>query len=192
MKFLFFKTSRRQHFLNFGARAGAEPHQKLTGSATRTCGLRFREWNAGRRIDEHMADNGFNNAIGVDPTTGFVWGGNGDNCGTWMDKMGSSGVAGNKGVPSTPRDGSAVEIVGLSFACLSALAQSAQYKYQARRFLYWHFSVGNIPRLKIIRVINIIKMAPVRMQIAEYRVAMNLDQILRLICVGFFVLIVER
>ena len=33
-------------------------------------GLKFRERNAGRKIDEHMTDNGFNNQIGVDPQTG--------------------------------------------------------------------------------------------------------------------------
>ncbi|KAK7030744.1 glycoside hydrolase family 13 protein [Favolaschia claudopus] len=76
-------------------------------------GIHFREYNAGPNLDMQMKDNGFNIDIYVDWKTGIIFGGNQDNCGTWMDKMGESQRAGTKGVPGTPRDGAPVEITGL-------------------------------------------------------------------------------
>lgn len=81
-------------------------------------GINFREHNAGSELDMHMKDNGFNQHIWTDWTTGIVFGGNQDNCGTWQDKMGESLKAGSEGIPGTPRDGAAIEITALLKSCL--------------------------------------------------------------------------
>lgn len=81
-------------------------------------GITFREWNAGTQIDAHMKDDGFNVKIVCDDRTGFCFGGNKDNCGTWMDKMGSSDYTKNRGVPATPRDGAPIELVAMQYSIL--------------------------------------------------------------------------
>jgi glycogen debranching enzyme len=88
-------------------------------------GISFREWNAGANLDHAMRNDGFDIQVGID-SNGFVFGGNRWNCGTWMDKMGDSAEAGNRGIPATPRDGSAVELVGLLKRCLRCVNELIQ------------------------------------------------------------------
>ncbi len=96
-------------------------------------GIDFVEWNAGPKIDAHMLQEGFHMVVRFDPSTGFIHGGNKFNCGTWMDKMGSSDKAKNKGVPANPRDGADVELIGLLRSAVRFLAQmheEGMYPYE--------------------------------------------------------------
>ncbi len=95
-------------------------------------GMSFREAKAGPGLDMQMKSEGFQQDIKVNWDTGLIFGGNQHNCGTWMDKMGESERANNKGVPGTPRDGAAIEITGLLYSTLiwlSKLNKEAKYKY---------------------------------------------------------------
>ena len=89
-------------------------------------GMKFTEANAGVGLDMQMKEEGFEIEIEVDWGNGFVFGGNQNNCGTWMDKMGESERAGSKGVPGTPRDGAAVEITGLLYSALKWVGEMGE------------------------------------------------------------------
>ena len=92
-------------------------------------GISFREWNAGYQIDRNMKNDGFNINLEADPDSGFIIGGNPYNCLTWMDKMGSSARAATKGVPSTPRAGSPVELVALLYLVLTRFQELSNKGY---------------------------------------------------------------
>ncbi|KAF2108987.1 hypothetical protein BDV96DRAFT_652228 [Lophiotrema nucula] len=96
-------------------------------------GIEFREYNAGPGIDSQMRSEGFDQKIWTDWSNGLIFGGNQDNCGTWMDKMGESEKAGSKGVPGTPRDGAPVEMIGMLYSTVKWLAQlyeEGKYQYE--------------------------------------------------------------
>ena len=78
-------------------------------------GISFRERRAGPELDSHMKNDGFNVTVGVREETGFVFGGNMWNAGTWMDKVGESEKAGNMGMPATPRSAEFYGIVSFVF-----------------------------------------------------------------------------
>jgi glycogen debranching enzyme len=87
-------------------------------------GISYREWNAGPKCDNDMSDKGFNVSITCDhKETGFCYGGSKHNCGTWMDKNGSSVETKNKGIPATPRDGAPIELVAMQYSILTWLAE---------------------------------------------------------------------
>jgi len=94
--------------------------------------MHFREYNAGPDLDSQMKSEGFNIDIEVDWSNGIIYGGNEWNCGTWMDKMGDSAKAGNKGHPGTSRDGAPVEITGLLYSTLhwvDSLKSAGKFRY---------------------------------------------------------------
>ncbi|CUS13214.1 unnamed protein product [Tuber aestivum] len=91
-------------------------------------GFEFLEANAGPGLDRQMKWEGFTVGVKPDWATGIIKGGSQFNCGTWMDKMGESERAGNKGVPGTPRDGAAIEITGLLYSTLKWVTELKKEK----------------------------------------------------------------
>jgi glycogen debranching enzyme len=78
--------------------------------------INFREWYAGKERDNLMLNEGFNLKIFLDTNTGFIYGGNSYNNGTWMDRLNPSGSL--KGAPFNPRNGADIEIISLLYICL--------------------------------------------------------------------------
>ena len=95
-------------------------------------GINFREWNSSQ-IDDCMDDQGFNISLVADWRTGFIYGGNRANCLTWMDKMGSSYKAGNRGIPATPRNGAPIELTALLYVGLKMMKMLYQEGYSQSR-----------------------------------------------------------
>ena len=95
-------------------------------------GINFREWNSGS-IDDCMTDQGFNISLRTDWKTGFIYGGNKHNCLTWMDKMGSSVKAGNRGIPATPRNGAPIELTALLYIGLKLMKMLYQEGYSPHK-----------------------------------------------------------
>lgn len=65
-----------------------------------------------------MEYEGFDIELKLNLKNGFIYGGNEKNCLTWMDKMGSSVKAGNKGKPATSRNGAPIEMTCILKKCL--------------------------------------------------------------------------
>lgn len=95
-----------------------EHHEKLSKGESKTMlleeiiqdiveqhakGIRFHEWGAGEKLDPYLKYAGFNIDLLLEEHTGFIVGGSLSNCLTWMDTVGSSEKAGNKGIPAAPR-----------------------------------------------------------------------------------------
>lgn len=115
-------------------------------------GIHFREWNAGKNLDEFMNDEGFNIDIFTDWSNGFILGGNPENCGTWMDKLGTSKKAKNQGIPASPRDGAAIELIGLLQSTLRFLqicVDNDTYPHKGVKVMARNINInGNNERIK--------------------------------------------
>ena len=68
---------------------------------------------------ENSDINGLKINIYLDTETGFIYGGNTLNAGTWMNHIGSSAKGKNLNIPSTPRNGADIEIIALLYNCLN-------------------------------------------------------------------------
>ena len=91
-------------------------------------GIHFIEWNYGIK-NNILKNEGYNIDIDLDPNTGFIYGGNYYNSGTWMNKIGASSKGKNKGLPATPRPGANIEIISLLYTCLDFIIELGKNNY---------------------------------------------------------------
>ena len=96
-------------------------------------GIHFREWDYSNNNyfshNSYQKKEGYNIDIELDPNTGFIYGGNYCNNGTWMNKLGNSIKGKNKGIPATPRPGANIEIIALIYSCLDFVVDMGNKNY---------------------------------------------------------------
>ena len=99
-------------------------------------GINFTEWDYNSKSyfnsynsTPFQKKEGYNIKIDLDPNTGFIYGGNYYNNGTWMNNLGISSNAKNKGVPATPRPGADIEIIALLYCCLDFVVEMGNKNY---------------------------------------------------------------
>ena len=92
-------------------------------------GIHFTDWNYGTKNNSLQKKEGYNIDIDLDPNTGFVYGGNYYNNGTWMNKIGTSTKGKNKGLPATPRPGANIEIIALIYSSLDFIINMGKNNY---------------------------------------------------------------
>ena len=96
-------------------------------------GIHFKEWDYSNNNyfgnNSYQKKEGYNIDIELDPNTGFIYGGNYCNNGTWMNKLGNSIKGKNKGIPATPRPGADIEIIALIYSCLDFVVDMGNKNY---------------------------------------------------------------
>ena len=88
---------------------------------------------------ENSDINGLKINIYLDTETGFIYGGNTLNAGTWMNHIGSSAKGKNLNIPSTPRNGADIEIIALLYNCLNFVIEINYKNY----YSYKHVILNN-------------------------------------------------
>ena len=99
-------------------------------------GIHFTEWNHNSKNNLLQKKEGYNIDIDLDPNTGFIYGGNYYNNGTWMDKIGTSVKGKNKGLPATPRPGANIEIIALIYSSLEFVIEMGKNNYFKYKSVY--------------------------------------------------------